>query len=718
VYGEIDMNLIDGSSVWLQSIALVLSRIESTRVTVVLRVPEKRGLLLDPLRAAGCAVVDPGSRRAGVRRLDPADAAVLLEEVDAEDRFNLLLLRGSAVADAVVERGAFDGRLWPYYVPVHGSGAEADQAALRRRVGAAHRVLCQTDAIRARVAQAAPAAAGKLVLLPPMIPPAEQDPPAGVEPDAPLRRLFYAGKFSPEYYFLEMLELLRRVRDARPDIELHVAGDKVHNPPDDPDFKPAAEAALRSTPGLVWHGALPREEVRVLAQQADVALSIRHPGMDSSTELSTKILEYGAAGCGVVLNRNPVHVGLLGEDYPLLVNGIDEAVARVLQIADDPNLRHAAMARCHQASLGFTFDRIAESLAPHVRAAAPVELAPRAVPEAARRNVVIAGHALGFFREISERLTATGATVREDVWKSHTVHDEEASRAALEWADVVVCEWCLGNAVWYSRHKRPGQRLVVRMHRQEIETDHATEVDLDAIDAMIFVAGHIRDAACARFGWNPEDPRFHVVPNAIDMEGLHRPKLRGAEFTLSMVGWVNHRKRLDRALDILERVRAQDERFRLVLKGKAPWDFAWMRQRDEERGFYDAMFRRIRHSSLLGPAVTFEGFGDMALFFQTTGYILSLSDSEGHPVAVAEGMASGATPVIFDRPGAHEQYPAEWVHAATEAAAISILNTTRGEGPIATGERARAYAQQWTWDEVRHLWGRILLGAEVPLAGA
>src|SRR5439155_17573909 len=124
-------------------------------------------------------------------------------------------------------------------------------------------------------------------------------------------------------------------------------------------------------------------------------------------------------------------------------------------------------------------------------------------------------------------------------------------------------------------------------------------------------------------------------------------------------------------------VRAQDGRFHLVLKGKAPWDFGWMLQRSEERQFYHAIFRRIRHSRLLGPAVTFEGFGDIAPFFQTTGYVLSLSNVEGHSVALAEGMASGAAPVIVDRLGAHDQYPAEWVHATTEAAALAIVNTTR-----------------------------------------
>ena len=87
------------------------------------------------------------------------------------------------------------------------------------------------------------------------------------------------------------------------------------------------------------------------------------------------------------------------------------------------------------------------------------------------------------------------------------------------------------------------------------------------------------------------------------------------------------------------------------------------------------------------------------------------------PNVATEQTLNPRADVPDDRPGAHDQYPGEWVHATTEAAAVAVLNTTRGEGAIAAGARARKYVQQWSWDEVRHLWGRILLGAELPLVG-
>ena len=105
VYGEIDMNLIDGSSVWLQSVCTMLTSLPGVEVTVLLRAAERRDLLTGPLRAnPSIRIVAP--QLDGARVLAPEAAAVQLEQLDREARFDYVLLRGSAVADAAIARGA------------------------------------------------------------------------------------------------------------------------------------------------------------------------------------------------------------------------------------------------------------------------------------------------------------------------------------------------------------------------------------------------------------------------------------------------------------------------------------------------------------------------------------------------------------------------------------------------------------------------------------
>jgi glycosyltransferase involved in cell wall biosynthesis len=345
-------------------------------------------------------------------------------------------------------------------------------------------------------------------------------------------------------------------------------------------------------------------------------------------------------------------------------------------------------------------------------------------------RLLIAGHSLSFCEPIARRARRSGAEAREDRWGAHGSHDEEASAAGLAWADVIHCEWCLGNAVWFSRAKRPEQRLVVRFHRMELETPYPGEVDLDRVDAMVFVARHVLERACERFGWDASDRRFQVIPNGIDVGALRGAKLPGAEFTLAAIGYVPRLKRLDRALDLLDLLRARDDRYRLLVKGRAPWEYEWMAGRGEERRYFEQLFRRVERSPNLRRAVSFEPFGDdVPALLRQAGWILSTSEVEGHSVALAEGMASGSVPLILQRPGADEQYEARWVYACAAEAAQAILaarGTLNVSGHVETPQRrdvgaerekARCFAERWSWERLWPAWERLLLGDE-PLGVA
>ena len=99
--------------------------------------------------------------------------------------------------------------------------------------------------------------------------------------------------------------------------ELHAVGDKIHKVPGDPDYHDRMEAALRGSPGVIWHGGRSRREAIDLVARCDIGMSWRDRSLDASLELSTKVLEYGAVNLPVVLNRTPMHEALLGVDYPL-----------------------------------------------------------------------------------------------------------------------------------------------------------------------------------------------------------------------------------------------------------------------------------------------------------------------------------------------------------------------------------------------------------------
>ncbi|MGX9900572.1 glycosyltransferase family protein [Arthrobacter sp. SA17] len=188
-----------------------------------------------------------------------------------------------------------------------------------------------------------------------------------------------------------------------------------------------------------------------------------------------------------------------------------------------------------------------------------------------RKTVLIAGHDLKFAGGAMSQLEALGHRVIVDKWDDHNKHNEAESRSLLIEADVIFCEWTLGNAVWYSRNKLPHQRLVSRLHLQEIFRPFVKEVDYHQVDEMIFVGQHILEVAVR----DHNVPRAYsrVIPNAVDIEGLHKEKHPDARFNLGLVGIVPARKRLDMALEVLRMLRKHDDRYRLFIKGKRPEDF-------------------------------------------------------------------------------------------------------------------------------------------------
>jgi hypothetical protein len=366
VYGDIDLNLIDGSAIWLQSVTQALAR-AGCAVTLVLKAPARTSRLIAPLLAEpGITVRRPFEEHLvegleGSGPLRPAAATELLARLDTEQRHDVVVLRGRALTTAAARSEAFTGRLWPYLtdVPQCVPGLTPETASELEMIATASRyLLCQTEELRCFLEGSIPAACGKCVLLPPMladIPSARGAVAAGI----PLR-LVYTGKFAPRWNTLEMTELPALLTARGVASELHMAGDKIHD--DATGYQQRMRDALEGD-GVTWHGGHSREEAMRLTASCDIGLSWRHPDLDASLELSTKVLEFGALGLPVILNRTPMHEALLGADYPLFAVSLADVAAAAAAAAADPSLYRLAADRTGRAAEQFTLDRAAERCA-------------------------------------------------------------------------------------------------------------------------------------------------------------------------------------------------------------------------------------------------------------------------------------------------------------------------------------------------------------------
>lgn len=372
LYGDVNLNVTDGSAIWASSLAEVLAGAEGVRTTLYLKARVRSPHILAPvLMLPGLRVVEPPAT--GPQALSPDDALDRIGVDDALEPYDAIVLRGLELCDRASLRSQFHGRLWIYITDLPQRREDLDESTLqrlRRIVDASAVVLCQTEAFRDYLQTVLPEVIGRTRLLSPMIPvPA----PAGPPPVQGPLRLAYAGKFAPLWGIRELFRTHRQMVDAGAEIELHAYGDKIHNPPDDPDFREEVRAALSSGGSLAWHGAMEREALMTELQGMHVGWAWRHAELEAHThELSTKLLEYAICGVPPIMAGNAVNRGVFGDDYPLYADTETEALELLGRLVREPGLREHARECVQAVASRFTFAGVRRTLVQQGLLPAPV----------------------------------------------------------------------------------------------------------------------------------------------------------------------------------------------------------------------------------------------------------------------------------------------------------------------------------------------------------
>ena len=670
-----DLNYIDGSSVWSQTIVLATAAAGAAEVHFLARSTPQRDELFGPLRSVENITILDGSnptQQAGLRagRMSLSGMAEEAMRLDEVKPYDIIIIRGLEIVAHLLQAPAVLAKSWVYLtdIPQTPEEYQPEQLLLMQRIATGcQRLLCQTPGFQSLWQALVPDLdPDKIRIYTPVIP---DLPRAVLSISVRPRRAVYAGKFKSDWMTLEMAEAWPAVHQELPASELMMIGDKIHDEPERPDYKQRMRLAQQRTPGLRWLGPQPREAVQKHLQQARVGLSWRHESMNETVEYSTKILEYGGAGCAAIINRNPLHEQLLGQDYPLFANSQEEFKRQLTRALREPQVAQQAADALKKLAKRHTFSTRVGEIRQWLKDA------PKAPEPKAKTRVLVAGHDLKFFTLLQKKLEATGQfEFLTDQWQGHNKHDEAKSRALLEQADVIFCEWCLGNLKWYSHNKQPHQRLVARFHLQERELPYVGEAKWDNVDHISYVSEFIRREGQKAFGFPFE--KTSVIPNLLD-ESKFTPKkkTRDARYTLGIIGVAPARKRLDRALDLLEALLEEDDRYCLRVKGKHPLDYGWLLKREDELAYYRNVFERINSRPGFRHKVIFDPPGDdVNDWFTMVGFILSPSDFESFHMAIGEGMLTGAMPVIWDWDGASEIWGEKWVLRTLQDAKQAVVN--------------------------------------------
>lgn len=682
VYANVNLNLIDGSTIWVQSLAEVLGGELGCKVIVLSReqledrgvVPALRGMAC--VRLLSCA--DHGAvAQFQSRPGDPAGIEQIVRHLDEDERLDRIVIRDSETALRLARVDRLRSRLWAYVLESPSFAVEADRSALQELADKAAGLLVQTDTQRGLLESIFPSACNKVDVLPPMVQPVSVDPAERRSPAAQVE-FVYSGKYSRDWNVEAFFDVPGACQAAGIAATVTLIGDKVHNEKSDPEFRQRILGKFTATPGVTWLGPMGRNAAIGESARHHLGLCWRTGALDDSLEISTKFLEFASVGVPSVVNRTAAYEALLGADYPYFASEMGGVVAAARSVVADPELHERMRERCIRLARDFSFARAGERLRAALRLGRNVPTGAEPPP-----TVLIATHDPKFIRAALDRLSEDGRyRIVHDRWRSTTTHDPAQSEALLRQADIIFCEWCVGQAAWYSSRKLPHQKLYIRLHRFEAFRGFPAEVAAGAVDGFIVVSEHFRDICVRDFGW-PED-RIVVLPQYCLAEQLAREKHPSARHTLGFVG-INgyHHKRFDRAVDVLRLVRREAPEMRMRVRSAMPWEFDWVwKDNPEERRKFEVLFESIERDEDLGRAIIFDRPGpNMAEWYRGIGYILSTSESEGCHTSVAEGICSGAVPVVIDWPGARSIYGSDVVHGSVEEMAAALLRAYRDNAP-------------------------------------
>lgn len=356
--GYININVVEGSAFFLAGFLGMCARHPGVTADLVTANPIRQTEVLDEvLGLSNASILDPYADpifqsmpdRPTGDWMSRENYARCLGRAYDSGHYDAVLIRDNEVADHFV-------RLFPSTassVTVYVTGLtfnntahdSATISALSRLATTGTRFACQTQAIQQILLAEIPTLPEeRTFVLPPHVPDGAASLPTLPAGTNQRMRLAYTGKFYEAWNTDKILAGFKVVHADNPGLTLEVAGGEFKQSPRQPSLVGNIRYLLETTPGVTWHGKVPRRRSRQIIAMSDVGVGWRAPELDQSTELSTKILEYGALGKPSILNRTPLHEALLGDDYPLFVNSMTEYI-RLLSDLPDMSAEVAEAAR-------------------------------------------------------------------------------------------------------------------------------------------------------------------------------------------------------------------------------------------------------------------------------------------------------------------------------------------------------------------------------------
>ncbi len=256
--------------------------------------------------------------------------------------------------------------------------------------------------------------------------------------------------------------------------------------------------------------------------------------------------------------------------------------------------------------------------------------------------------------------------VKHDVRTCYTNNEQEI-KSSIDWADIVWIEFANEISV-YATNKVPEiqhKTVICRIHSYEVLQGYLSNIDFTKIDMALFVSDRVREIAFETCPSIINDTKTVVIQNGINLEQFSFEE-RVPGFNLAVVGSVNNKKNPAMWIEIMSRLVKIDPQYKLNVAGEI----------QELRFKY--YLENIIHKLGLENNIRFHGRVENIPEWSKSekiNYLLTTSVFESFGYSIAEAMAMGYKPLIYNFPGAHDNWPSDCIYSTTDELIDIIQNS-------------------------------------------
>ena len=222
---------------------------------------------------------------------------------------------------------------------------------------------------------------------------------------------------------------------------------------------------------------------------------------------------------------------------------------------------------------------------------------------------------------------------------------QDCDERYVQWPDLAWFEWCDENLARWSQVKWPCP-VICRLHSYEAFGEMPTQINWANVDHLIFVAEHIRTMFFNRWPHLRESlfSKTSIIPNGLDLSKFtFRERQHGKR--VGCLGLVNHKKGLEGLVDVA--FQNPDLEFHVAGEFQDGHLAIWF---ENVIGYMP----NIWWHGVIQPEQKDE-------WLDTIDYLISPSITESFGYTIAEAAAKGIKPLVRQRPGVQDLWPASWI---------------------------------------------------------